>query len=169
VQACIDLLIKTNRAPEATLFARSYAPSAASSAVKSWKTHLTQSGKLKLADTLADPEHDASAFDEGWPEALEQERRSHSDASDVAAQPNGHADHPETSRETDRSEVAEDSTLADTVGDLVENIKEMVIEPSVAETNGPDTQAGEYFAVCHTDVPAALLRLLDYQMNRSLQ
>lgn len=55
-EACLDLLIKTGRAPEAALFARTYAPSSAGKAVKNWKQTLVSKGKGKIADTLADPE-----------------------------------------------------------------------------------------------------------------
>lgn len=64
--ACIDVLSKTDRLPEAALFARSYAPAAIPSIVKSWRGELESKGKGKIAQTLADPEEDESLFEEGW-------------------------------------------------------------------------------------------------------
>jgi coatomer subunit beta' len=64
--ACMDVLSKTDRLPEAALFARSYAPAAIPSIVKSWRGDLESKGKGKIAQTLADPEEDESLFEEGW-------------------------------------------------------------------------------------------------------
>ncbi|KAL1411006.1 Coatomer subunit beta' [Vanrija albida] len=62
--ACVDLLSKTDRLPEAALMARSYKPSAAGPVVKKWKAELESQGRPKVAQTIADPEEDRELFDE---------------------------------------------------------------------------------------------------------
>ncbi|KJA17733.1 hypothetical protein HYPSUDRAFT_218691 [Hypholoma sublateritium FD-334 SS-4] len=71
--ACVALLQQTQRAPEAALFARTYAPSRASAAVASWTADLTTKGRAKIAATIADPAAHAELFEEGWAEALARE------------------------------------------------------------------------------------------------
>lgn len=70
--ACIDLLLSTTRAPEAALFAKTYAPSQTSRVVKVWKQQLVDAKKVKLAGMVGDPEVDTEAF-EGWEEILRRE------------------------------------------------------------------------------------------------
>ncbi|KAF8972005.1 hypothetical protein BGZ46_010162 [Entomortierella lignicola] len=55
VEDCIDILIETERIPEAALMARTYLPSAVPRIVKLWKESLVGAGKTKTADALADP------------------------------------------------------------------------------------------------------------------
>ena len=71
--ACIDLLIKTHRAPEAALFARTYAPSQAGKAVAAWKFELTEKNRSKIANTVADPTANSDLFEEGWEAVLAKE------------------------------------------------------------------------------------------------
>ncbi|KAF2877514.1 coatomer WD associated region-domain-containing protein [Massariosphaeria phaeospora] len=77
VQACIDLLIKTNRLAEAVLFTQTYKPSAAADLVKLWKAGLEKDGKAKVSRLLGVPpnggEGDADMFPE-WDEYLRLER-----------------------------------------------------------------------------------------------
>ncbi|KIY50151.1 coatomer protein [Fistulina hepatica ATCC 64428] len=68
--ACLDLLIKTHREPEAAMFARTYAPSQVPRAVEAWRTSLQAQSRSKLADSIANPETSADLFIEGWQEAL---------------------------------------------------------------------------------------------------
>lgn len=74
--SCVDLLLAADRAPEAALFARTFAPSQTSTAVKSWRKTLEQAGKPKLANGLADPAEHVDEFggEEAWRDALEQEK-----------------------------------------------------------------------------------------------
>jgi len=72
-KACVDLLIKTDRIPEAALFARTYAPSAVPTAVDSWKADLKAKNRPRLADMIASPTADPEVFEEGWDAALERE------------------------------------------------------------------------------------------------
>jgi len=71
--ACVDLLTKTQRAPEAALFARTYAPSQAPKAVQAWKSELTSKKRTKIAATIADPSSNPELFEEGWEEVLARE------------------------------------------------------------------------------------------------
>lgn len=72
--ACIDLLLKTNRAPEAAMFARTYAPSRVSLAVAAWKSDLIAKGRPKIANTIADPSLNPELFEEGWEASLSREQ-----------------------------------------------------------------------------------------------
>ncbi|RGB39282.1 coatomer WD associated region-domain-containing protein [Rhizophagus diaphanus] len=55
VEDCIEILIKTDRIPEAAMFARTYLPSQVSKIVKLWKENLEKQNKKKAAEALADP------------------------------------------------------------------------------------------------------------------
>ncbi|CCM00473.1 uncharacterized protein FIBRA_02506 [Fibroporia radiculosa] len=68
---CVDLLIKTHRAPEAAMLARTYAPSKVPEAVQAWKTELK--AKPKLATAIAHPTDSPELFEEGWQEAVARE------------------------------------------------------------------------------------------------
>jgi coatomer subunit beta' len=61
VEKCIDLLLQTNRIPEAAFFARTYKPSQVSRIVKLWKESLALKRPL-LSDALADPEEYPDLF-----------------------------------------------------------------------------------------------------------
>lgn len=69
VDACIDLLIKTNRAAEAVLFAQTYKPSAAPRVVESWKKELEGVKKARVAKIIGMPGADDDLFPE-WDEWL---------------------------------------------------------------------------------------------------
>lgn len=62
--ACVDLLAKTDRLPEAALMARTYNPSKASGVVKQWRSELEAQGRTKDAQVIADPEENRDLFDE---------------------------------------------------------------------------------------------------------
>ncbi|TFK33271.1 coatomer protein [Crucibulum laeve] len=83
--SCIDLLVKTQRAPEAALFARTYLPSEAPKAVKAWKDDLVAKGRPKIASAIADPSENSELFEEGWEDALA--RESAESYSDVPSSP----------------------------------------------------------------------------------
>ena len=75
-QGCIDILVKSDRLSEATLFARSYAPHNAPALVKQWRESWKESKRSKqdaIASSIADPDVNPEAFLEGWPEALKKE------------------------------------------------------------------------------------------------
>ncbi|KAI6032373.1 coatomer WD associated region-domain-containing protein [Pisolithus microcarpus] len=77
-QACVDLLVKTNRAPEAALFARTYAPSLVPKAVDAWRTELRRRNKSKIAVSIGHPSEHAELFEEGWQDVLCREVESRS-------------------------------------------------------------------------------------------
>ena len=61
-EKCLDILLTTDRIPEAALFARTYLPSRVPELVAKWKTHLDDLGKHKAAESLADPSSNADLF-----------------------------------------------------------------------------------------------------------
>lgn len=61
VEACVDLLVKTNRLPEAAFFARTYLPSKVDEIVKLWKADLSNISE-SAADALISPSEDKSSF-----------------------------------------------------------------------------------------------------------
>lgn len=77
VQACIDLLVKTNRPAEAVLFSQTYKPSTTPGLAKQWKESLEKENKTKVARLLgvppSDGEGDAEMFPE-WEEYLRLEK-----------------------------------------------------------------------------------------------
>jgi coatomer subunit beta' len=98
---CVDLLIKTQRAPEAAMFARTYAPrcvlfslhlpeppnlrfgfsflsscSQVPKAVDAWRTDLRSKNRPKIATSIAHPAENADLFEEGWADALGREATS---------------------------------------------------------------------------------------------
>lgn len=64
--ACVDLLIKTQRVPEAAIFARTYAPNKVPEAVTAWRGELKSKKRDKLAAAIADPTETPDLFEEGW-------------------------------------------------------------------------------------------------------
>ncbi|TGZ55490.1 Uncharacterized protein DBV15_06684, partial [Temnothorax longispinosus] len=72
VDKCLDILIKTDRIPEAAFFARTYAPSKISSIIKLWKEKLSAVSE-KAGQSLADPEQYENLFP-GYREALKVEK-----------------------------------------------------------------------------------------------
>ncbi|KAH8092503.1 coatomer beta [Cristinia sonorae] len=72
--ACVDLLIKTQRAPEAAMFARTYAPTKVQDAVDAWHEDLKSKGRPKIAATIADPRQNPELFEEGWDDALARDK-----------------------------------------------------------------------------------------------
>ncbi|OMJ29003.1 Coatomer subunit beta' [Smittium culicis] len=70
---CLDLLVKTNHLPEASLFARTYLPSKIPDVVHLWKNSLSNSNKEKAAQSLADPTDYANLFG-NYSQSLEAEK-----------------------------------------------------------------------------------------------
>ncbi|KAI6146437.1 coatomer WD associated region-domain-containing protein [Pisolithus tinctorius] len=75
-QACVDLLVKTNRAPEAALFARTYAPSQVPKAVDAWRTELRMKNRPRIAASIGHPSEHTELFEEGWQDVLSREAES---------------------------------------------------------------------------------------------
>lgn len=70
IDACTDLLVRTNRLAEAVLFTQTYKPSRAPELVVQWKQSLEQSGKTKIARLIGVPPGapDTTADDDLFPE-----------------------------------------------------------------------------------------------------
>ncbi|QRV88118.1 coatomer subunit beta [Ceratobasidium sp. AG-Ba] len=96
-KGCADLLVKTERAPEAALFARTYAPSYAPTAARAWREDLISKNKPKLADTIANPDENPELFEEGWDSALAKEVGQEHEA----AAPNGASNESEPAEQAD--------------------------------------------------------------------
>ncbi|KAJ3672206.1 hypothetical protein LUZ60_006927 [Juncus effusus] len=71
LEDCLQLLVESNRIPEAALMARSYLPSKVSGIVSIWKSDLHKVNP-KAAESLADPTEYPNLFDD-WQLALEVE------------------------------------------------------------------------------------------------
>lgn len=86
VDACLDILLETQRTAEAVLFAQTYKPSRCATIAASWKQGLEKSGKGKVARLIGVPGEDEEMFPE-WNEylRLEGEGGSHADLIDVSA------------------------------------------------------------------------------------
>jgi coatomer subunit beta' len=68
IQACINLLTKTNRFAEAVLFSQTYKPSATAGLVKEWKSSLDKENKSKVAKLLGAPPHEGEGDEDMFPE-----------------------------------------------------------------------------------------------------
>ncbi|THG10116.1 hypothetical protein TEA_000772 [Camellia sinensis var. sinensis] len=73
LEECLQLLVDSNRIPEAALMARSYLPSKVPEIVAIWRKDLNKVN-LKAAESLADPEEYPNLF-EDWQVALEVESK----------------------------------------------------------------------------------------------
>lgn len=163
--SCIDILQRTGRAPEAALFARTYAPSAIPAAVEDWKAELVASGKTKIAEGLAVPGEDDELFEEGLKDAIEKEELVKSGK--VPELPNGnegrHAKDDNESEEQEQEVVAvlavEDEKETEVqedegpVSQLVDKVKELAVDavPSAIKTNGDEKKEEEAegeFSLC---------------------
>ncbi|KAJ9576445.1 hypothetical protein L9F63_006658 [Diploptera punctata] len=72
INKCLDILINTNRLPEAAFFARSYIPSRISEVVALWRESLSKLNE-KAGQSLADPKEYENLFP-GYVEALKTEQ-----------------------------------------------------------------------------------------------
>ncbi|XP_046891713.1 coatomer subunit beta'-like [Hypomesus transpacificus] len=122
---CLDILIKTNRLPEAAFLARTYLPSHVSRVVKLWKDSLSKVNQ-KAADALADPTEYGNLFP-GLQQALLAEtylRETH-----VCVRPA--AEYPRITPSEDRSVLEESSGYVPTGGTSAETVAEFMKEPPV--------------------------------------
>lgn len=72
LDSCLDILINTNRLPEAAFFARTYIPSKISYVVQQWRNELAKVNE-KAGQSLADPEQYENLFP-GLPDTLRAEQ-----------------------------------------------------------------------------------------------
>ncbi|KAJ8454501.1 hypothetical protein ONZ45_g19281 [Pleurotus djamor] len=91
-KSCVDLLIKTQRAPEAAVFARTYIPSYAPVAVDAWKNDLKSKGRPKIAAAIAHPSQNSDLFEEGWSDALAHENQVSQESAALARHPSSGTD-----------------------------------------------------------------------------
>ena len=70
IPACIDILVRTGRIPEAVLFSRTYQPQLTAQLVEKWKAELVKTGKEKIAKSIASPDGNLELFP-GWVQSLE--------------------------------------------------------------------------------------------------
>lgn len=127
LNACIDLLIRTNRTAEAVLFAQTYVPSRAASVVKSWKESLESSGKGKVARLIGVPptegeDGDADLFPE-WETYLQLEREGGS------AKETNLIDVEEVAEEEEETNGVETEEAAPAADDEEEEAEEEAVSP----------------------------------------
>ena len=110
VQACMELLVKTNRLAEAVLFSQTYKPSTTAGLVKQWKEALDKENKSKVARLLGSPpnegEGDEDMFPE-WDEYLRLEREGGT-VEDLLIQDEGDAEDAEEEVAQDAEEDQDD-------------------------------------------------------------
>ncbi|KAK0415577.1 hypothetical protein QR680_012008 [Steinernema hermaphroditum] len=73
VDKCLDILIESDRLPEAAFFARTYCPSQVSRIVALWKDRSAQNGRKNVTESLADPTNYENLFP-GYSESLKGEQ-----------------------------------------------------------------------------------------------
>ncbi|KAG6422303.1 hypothetical protein SASPL_118870 [Salvia splendens] len=123
LEDCLQLLIESNRIPEAALMARSYLPSKVSEIVALWRKDLNKINQ-KAAESFADPEEYPNMF-EDWQVALAVEAK--------AAETRGKfPPAAEYMQHADRS-----------IASLVEIFRNMQIEDEHLENGGLDYEDGE--------------------------
>lgn len=102
IDRCVEILTKTGRTVEATLFAQTYKPSLAPAAARTWKESLEKNKKGRVAKLIGVPDEDAELFPE-WDEWLKLESEGGVAADVDNATPNGQAaeDEAEDAEEQD--------------------------------------------------------------------
>jgi coatomer subunit beta' len=105
IDRCVDILTKTGRSVEATLFAQTYKPSLATTAAKAWKESLEKNKKGRVAKLIGVPDDDAELFPE-WDEWLKLETEGGVAADVDMATPNSKVEEDEAKEEEE--EVAEE-------------------------------------------------------------
>nr|CAB3232869.1 coatomer subunit beta'-like [Phallusia mammillata] len=123
-QKCLDLLISSNRLPEAAFFARTYLPSEVSRVVQLWKEGLSKSNK-KAGDALADPSQYENLFP-GMADSLVAQQYL---AATEKQRPAAH--YPLTPSNDDRDILAESEGFEGTSQDVPVKENEIVPEVSI--------------------------------------
>jgi coatomer subunit beta' len=111
LNACIDLLVRTDRTAEAVLFAQTYLPSRAPEIAKTWKQGLESNGKAKVARLLGVPptdgEGDADLFPE-WDSYIQLEKEGGNKSHDLIDVGDEEEEEAEAEVEEQEEETAED-------------------------------------------------------------
>merc|ERR1712088_1308538 len=125
LEKCLEILIASNRIPEAAFFARTYLPSEISRVVALWRVQL---GKVneKAGQSLADPADYPNLFKDYQASLQAQQMLARERANVIPA-----ADFKEILPNHERNPLEELSALADEEGELVEEEKEKT--PRAAE------------------------------------
>ncbi|KAF3649215.1 Coatomer subunit beta'-1 [Capsicum annuum] len=130
VEECIQLLVDSNRIPEAAFMARSYMPSKVSEIVAIWKKDLSKVNQ-KAAEALADPEEYPNLFEQ-WQVACAVESR-------VAEERGGYPPATEYVNHADRST----NTLVEAFSNMrmdEEPLENGDMDHEVAEQSGDEVQ-----------------------------
>lgn len=146
IESCVSILLATDRAPEAALFARTYAPSQTSRAVKSWRGQLEAAKKSKQANAVADPEEFPQEFAEGWEAALERERNG-GVVEELVQLENGREAHDEESEQAHLANGVEGLSL--------ENGHRTSYDGEDDDLMGRDDDEGEFVSAAATGRPAS--------------
>ena len=113
---CIDILISTERYPEAALMARNYAPNRMEECAKLWREFLIEKGDKRAANSIALPSEYPNMFN--LPEnIIETENKKE----EVEIQDNQDAPDEKDNQKTETKEPIEDDELQDLLDELNEN------------------------------------------------
>lgn len=133
-EQALQLLIDTNRLPEAAFFARTYMPSQVSNVLKLWKESITQKSKSeKSAQALADPLEYENLFP-GFNDALEAEKRVNAQVSSVRPKASSYLSQvPNQDRNLMQEGGAGGSTRSATNEDLSDEFEEAPTSPETSK------------------------------------
>merc|ERR1712168_1321478 len=133
LERCLEILITSNRIPEAAFFARTYLPSEISRVVALWRVQL---GKVneKAGQSLADPADSPNLFPDYQASLQAQQMLARERANVIPA-----SDFKEILPNHERNPLEELSALADEEGEQVEEEKEKT--PRTAEPSREETPA----------------------------
>ncbi|XP_022845701.1 coatomer subunit beta'-2-like isoform X1 [Olea europaea var. sylvestris] len=131
LEDCLQLLVDSNRIPEAALMARSYLPSKVSEIVALWRKDLNKINQ-KAAESLADPEEYPNLF-EDWQIALDVESR-------VAETLSNYPPAAEYVQHIDRSTASLVETFRNMQMHGEEPLENGSMDHEVAEQNGEEAQ-----------------------------
>lgn len=153
LNACLEILISTNRLPEAAFFARTYLPSQISRVVQLWKTSLGQVN-AKASQSLADPAQYDNLFP-GLMEALKTEqfleqRQQRIPASAFTAVPSNSERHP-----VDEMHAAEQSGQFRYAAPAKDSPPEEEEEEDAAAAPVTIPSRSEFTSTVNTNSPAA--------------
>ncbi|XP_028320988.1 coatomer subunit beta'-like isoform X2 [Gouania willdenowi] len=139
VDKCLDLLIKTDRLPEAAFLARTYMPSHVSRVIKLWKESLSKVNQ-KAADALADPTEYSNLFP-GLQQALLAEQYLQQARTGVRAA----SEYALITPNEDRDVLEEAASFTPKEADLVQeeevmNVSEDLVEPEEPEVTHAESE-----------------------------
>merc|ERR1712025_1239013 len=137
LEKCLEILITSNRIPEAAFFARTYLPSEISRVVALWRVQL---GKVneKAGQSLADPADYPNLFPDYQASLQAQQMLARERANVIPA-----ADFKEILPKNGRNPLEELSALADEEGEQVEEEKEKTPRAEASSREEPAPARGE--------------------------